>query len=82
MRKQLSMSWQQLCRLVMISKPSGKPLRDKTIAVAGRAAVKEEGMVFKASCPACLQVINTPHDSDVRMTMVEHISIEVCDHLI
>ncbi|XP_060204977.1 uncharacterized protein LOC132632873 [Lycium barbarum] len=75
MKNQLRMSWQRFCRLIMISRPFGKPLRDKAIVVAGRVAVKEEGMTLKASCPVCLQVISTPVDSDVRMTVAVHMSL-------
>ncbi|KAM3269177.1 hypothetical protein P3S67_031141 [Capsicum chacoense] len=75
MRKHLMMSWQRLCRFIMISRPFGKPLRDKAIEVAGRVAIKEEGMVLKASCPVCLQVLSTPLDSDLKMTMAVHMSL-------
>ncbi|CAN4086269.1 unnamed protein product [Withania somnifera] len=75
MKRQLMMSWQRLCRLIMISRPFGKPLRDKAIAVAGRVAIKKEGMALKASCPVCLQVVSTPLDSDLKMTLAVHMSL-------
>ncbi|OIT06689.1 PREDICTED: uncharacterized protein LOC109223045 [Nicotiana attenuata] len=75
MRKQLRMSWQRVCRLIMISRPFGKSLRDKAIAVAGRVTVKKDGMSLKASCPVCLEIISTPLDSDLKMTLAVHMSL-------
>ncbi|XP_006345146.1 uncharacterized protein [Solanum tuberosum] len=75
MRRQLLKSWQRLCRLIIISRPFGKPLRDKAMAVAGRVAIMEEGMTLKASCPVCLQVLSTPLDSDLKMTLAVHMSL-------
>ncbi|KAK4735529.1 hypothetical protein R3W88_009790 [Solanum pinnatisectum] len=75
MRRQLMKSWQRLCRLIKISRPFGKPLRDKAMAVAGRVAIMEEGTTLKASCPVCLQVLSTTLDSDLKMTMAVHMSL-------
>ncbi|KAL2461956.1 Uncharacterized protein Adt_45376 [Abeliophyllum distichum] len=76
MRRLLGLKWMQFCNLITFSRPTTQTtLRDKAIAVAGRVTIKKDGEHSKVSCPVCLDVIRTPLDSDMRMTLAVHLSL-------
>lgn len=62
---------------VQISRPVGKSLRDRAIAVARRVSIIKDtdAGIMKACCPVCLEAIHTPLASDLRMTLAIHLSL-------
>nr|GMC52609.1 uncharacterized protein LOC107012863 [Ipomoea batatas]GMC56361.1 uncharacterized protein LOC107012863 [Ipomoea batatas] len=77
MSRLVRLTWMRLCKLIMISRPVGKPLRDRAIAVARRVSIikdKDAG-IMKACCPVCLEAFHTPLSSDLRMTLAIHLSL-------
>lgn len=43
--------------------------------MAGRVTIKKDGEHSMVFCPVCLDVIRTPLDSDMKMTLAVHLSL-------
>ncbi|KAI3454738.1 hypothetical protein Pfo_011401 [Paulownia fortunei] len=75
MRSFLRATWLQFCNLMRFSPPTQTSLRDKAIAIAGRVTTVKNRESSKASCPVCLNVLQTQGDADLRMMLAVHLSL-------